>query len=95
MGAILRYKAVTTRKPHVCFGCGREFQPPCRMISAASTDGGTASSYYLCETCDKISSKRDCWGEYYFGDFRDEALEREKIYVCDSESKKRVNLSTD
>ncbi|HAU85722.1 MAG TPA: hypothetical protein DCW90_09515 [Lachnospiraceae bacterium] len=83
MGTILRYKVVTTRKPHVCFGCGREFRPPCRMISAASTDGGTVSSYYLCETCDKISSKRDCWDEYCFGDFRDEALEMERVFNSD------------
>ena len=53
MSKILRYKFVKTRKPHVCFGCGRCFEPPCRMISAADVDGGTVESYYLCESCDE------------------------------------------
>ena len=54
MGKILRYNTVTTRKPHFCFGCGRKFQSPCKMISAAFADCGSASSYYLCMTCDSI-----------------------------------------
>ena len=56
MGKILRYNTVTTRKPHFCFGCGRKFQSPCKMISAAFTDCGSVSSYYLCMTCDSIVS---------------------------------------
>lgn len=89
MSTILRSDTVTTRKPHVCFGCGRKFEPPCRMVSAAYVDSGTVNSYYLCETCDKISSEMDYGDEYGFGDFRDEALEREKAYVCNSESEDR------
>lgn len=83
MSEILRYNAVITRKPHICFGCGRKFQPPCKMISAACADGGTVYSYYLCETCNEISSEMHYWDEYGFGDFRDEALERENAHVCD------------
>lgn len=57
MGTILRHKYVTTRKPHICFGCGREFKPPVKMISAASADGGRAQSYYLCDTCEHLIHK--------------------------------------
>ena len=89
MSKILRYNAVITRKPHICFGCGRKFQPPCKMISAACADGGTVFSYYLCETCNKISSEMHYGDEYGVGDFRDEALERENAHVCDSESEDR------
>ena len=78
MSAILRYKYVTTRKPHICFGCGREFKPPVKMISAASADGGIAQSYYLCETCDTIVSHMRWDDEYGFGELREEALKMER-----------------
>ena len=77
MGTILRYKYVTTRKPHICFGCGREFKPPVKMISAVSADGGTAQSYYLCKTCDTIVSHMRWDDEYGFGELREEALKIE------------------
>lgn len=41
MSKILRYKLVKIRKPHVCFGCGRCFEPPYQMISAAAAYDGT------------------------------------------------------
>lgn len=77
MSEMLRYKIVTIRKPHICFGCGRRFEPPCKMISAASVDCGTVDSYYLCMTCDDIVSDMKYDDEYGFGDLRDEALERD------------------
>ena len=78
MSAILRYDPVIIRKPHICFGCGREFEPPVKMISAASADGGTVQSYYLCETCDTIVSRMRWDDEYGFGELREEALGIEK-----------------
>ncbi|MDO4495212.1 MAG: hypothetical protein Q4B62_05415 [Clostridiaceae bacterium] len=78
MGENLRYKSVIIRKPHVCFGCGRSFDPPARMTSAAYADGGTVDSYYLCETCTGIASEMGFDDEFGFGDLRDEALEREQ-----------------
>ena len=54
MSTILRHKYVTTRTPHICFGCGRNILSPARMASMAYADGGTVMSYYLCETCDTI-----------------------------------------
>lgn len=78
MAENLRYKSVIIRKPHVCFGCGRSFDPPARMTSAAYADGGTVDSYYLCETCTGIASEMGFDDEFGFGDLRDEALEREQ-----------------
>ena len=55
MSTILRHKYVTTRTPHVCFGCDRNILSPARMTSVAYADGGTVMSYYLCMTCDAIT----------------------------------------
>ena len=76
MSKILRYKLVKIRKPHVCFGCGRCFEPPCRMIAAA--DGGIVESYYLCESCNEVTSDWKPWEEFGYGDLREAALEYEK-----------------
>lgn len=78
MTTILRYKYVTTRKPHICFGCGRNILSPARMASIAYADGGTAESYYLCKICDAITSRMDNWDEYGFGELREEALKMER-----------------
>lgn len=79
MSKILRYKLVKIRKPHVCFACGRCFEPPCGMISAAAAYDGTVESYYLCESCDKVaSSDLESGEEFGFGDLREAALEYEK-----------------
>ena len=78
MAENLHYKTVTTRKPHICFGCGRKFEPPCKMVSAAFLDGGTVSNYYLCQTCEEIVSKMEWYDEYGFGDLREEAFELER-----------------
>lgn len=80
MNKILRYKFVKTRKPHVCFGCGRCFEPPYQMISAAAAYDGTVGSYYLCESCNKVASYLGPWPweEFGYGDLREAALEYEK-----------------
>ncbi|MGN1138289.1 MAG: hypothetical protein ACI4RM_02490 [Ruminococcus sp.] len=78
MAENLRYKRVTIRKPHICFGCGRKFDTPAKMVSAACTDCGTVNSYYLCMTCDDIVSEMQYGDEYGYGDLKNEALEREK-----------------
>ena len=79
MSEILRYKLVKTRKSHVCFGCGRCFEPPCRMISAAAVDtykiGTVANS---CSTMHKIAAK-----EFTLENFSHEHLMDEPIYVHD------------
>ena len=44
----------------------------------AYADGGTVMSYYLCKTCDAITSRMDSGDEFNFGDLREEALEMER-----------------
>lgn len=78
MSKILHYKRVAIRKTHICFGCGRKFDPPNEMISVACADCGTVNNYYLCRTCDDIVSDMQYGDEYGYGDLREEAVEREK-----------------
>lgn len=89
MSKILRYKLVKTRKPHVCFGCGRCFEPPCSMISAAAAYDGTVESYYLCKSCNEVaSSDLEPGEEFGFGDLREAALEYEKEQKDEKEKQK-------
>ena len=67
---------VKTRKPHVCFGCGRRFPENTRMEKSFVTDGKPFSCY-LCETCYSITQTMRWDDEFGYGDLRDEALERE------------------
>ena len=78
MSKILRYKPVKTRKPYVCFGCGRCFEPPCQMISVTATDDGTVDSYYLCKSCNEVAHDLEPCKDFGFGDLREAALEYEK-----------------
>lgn len=70
MGHYLKYKYVKIRKPHICFGCGREFKPILEMISATYVDGNSIDSFYLCENCEKIVSKLRYDDEFGYGDLR-------------------------
>ena len=76
MGEYLRSKFVKIRKPHVCFGCGRKFEPPSKMLSEVYADRGTLESIYLCDICADIASKLRYDDEFGYGDFREEALKR-------------------
>ena len=78
MSTILRHKYVTTRKPHICFGCGRDTLSPAKIASVAYADGGTVMSYYLCKTCDAITTRMDSDDEFSFGQLREEALKMER-----------------
>lgn len=78
MSCPMAYNLVTTRKPHVCFGCGRKFNPPANMIAAACVDGGRVESYYLCETCDTVTRNMEYGDEFGFSDLREDALAIEK-----------------
>lgn len=76
MGEYLRIKFVKIRKPHVCFGCGRKFEPPSKMLSEVYADRGTLESIYLCDICADIASTLRYDDEFGYGDFREEALKR-------------------
>lgn len=77
MGDIIGAKVVTTRKSHICFGCGREFPKGSRMEKSLVIDG-TPFSCYLCETCLSITQNMEPWDEFGYGDLREEALEIEE-----------------
>lgn len=51
MGAILRWETRKTRKPHRCFGCGKEYPAGTKMVNAAYADEGSVDSCYWCATC--------------------------------------------
>lgn len=72
-------KVVTTRKLHICFGCGREFPAKTKMERSCVVDGGNAWTCYLCVTCVGISRSMDWCDEFGFGDLREEALEIEGV----------------
>lgn len=75
---VLGRKIVLIRKPHVCFGCGREFSKGTNMERSCVVDCGVAWTCYLCTTCVNISSEMRYNDEFGFADLREEALEREK-----------------
>lgn len=55
---------ITTLRPgeHFMF---KGFEWVC--LDTNHPDGGTAESYYLCKTCDAITSCMDSYDEYGFG----------------------------
>lgn len=78
---VIGIKKVKTRKPHVCFGCGRTFDAGTIMQRECVVDG-TAWTCYLCETCEEIESnfkKIDKDVDFFgFGDLREYVLEFER-----------------
>jgi hypothetical protein len=55
-----KFKVVTTRKPHFCGFCEREFPKGTDMGSHTYVDSDGIHSVYTCETCQEIIEK------YYF-----------------------------
>lgn len=76
MSEILRTKYVVTRKPHVCFGCGRKFPEKTKMAVSTIKDGDLWDCY-LCPTCLEITSKMRYDDEFGFSELREEALKLE------------------
>ena len=70
-------KIVTTKKQHICFGCGRKFPKGTKMERSCIVDG-TAWTCYLCPTCIEITSLMHLGDDFGYGELREEALEREK-----------------
>ena len=76
MTEVIGQKTVKTRKDHVCFGCGRNFSKGTLMERSCVVDNGLWTCY-LCPTCKKISASLKYRDEFYFGELRKEALEKE------------------
>lgn len=53
---ILFDKEVKIRKPHVCFACGRRFEPPAQMRRQTHTYDGL-QTVYSCNTCNELMNK--------------------------------------
>jgi len=52
-----KFKVVTTRKPHFCGFCEREFPKGSDMGSHVYVDSDGIHSIYTCETCQEIIEK--------------------------------------
>ena len=53
----LTLKIVKTRKPHKCWGCGKEYPAGTRMKYSVTVDQGDFNSSYWCDSCEEILSK--------------------------------------
>jgi hypothetical protein len=54
-------KQVTTRKPHHCWGCAREFPVGSVLQYTESVDAGEFGRSYWCPVCAKILPEIDPW----------------------------------
>ena len=54
---IISEKIVITRKPHKCWGCGREFPKGSKLQALNNVDGGEICTTYWCNTCQDFWSK--------------------------------------
>ena len=55
---MIREKEVITRKPHKCFGCGRNFNKGSKMLLSVAKEGNKLYNIYLCPTCKELIT--DC-----------------------------------
>jgi hypothetical protein len=71
MSQILRSKLVTTKTPHKCWGCTKEYPAGTRMEFSVCVDMGKVFSSYYCPTCQNYIYKTQyfsqgdevCFGE--------------------------------
>jgi hypothetical protein len=63
MSDILRWETRKIRKPHRCFGCGKEYPVGTEMVNSAYADGGTVSSCYWCKTCQEYMRRYFEYGD--------------------------------
>lgn len=73
---VIGRKIVKTRKPHVCFGCGREFPKGTEMEKSCIVDDKLWTCY-LCTTCQEITQSMSWGDEFGFSELREAALEAE------------------
>lgn len=73
---VFNYSWVKCRKPHFCFGCGREF--PKGTVMERQVINGTENgimTIHLCETCEHLIEEEVPDGEIYYQDsFYDKAI---------------------
>ena len=54
---ILSEKTVTTRKPHSCFACFRDFPVGSKLVYQSNIIDGDFGAIYVCETCHTLFKK--------------------------------------
>lgn len=78
---VFKYHWVTCRKPHNCFGCGREF--PTGTVMERQVINGTPTgimTIHLCKTCEHLISEEFPYGgEYVQNSFYDKAIAYEAL----------------
>ena len=74
---IVERSLVKIKKPHVCFGCGREFKPGSQMEKSLVT-GDSPWSCYLCATCREVLKTFPYIEEFGFGGLKQAALDLEQ-----------------
>ena len=79
MSEVFKYHWVKTRKPHNCFGCGREFPKGTIMERQVLSTDNNILTIHLCKTCEYLISKDlPDGGEYTYGSFLEKAINYEK-----------------
>lgn len=51
---IISDKVVKTRKPHICYACGRKFEKGTTMNCQVNKHDGDINAVYSCETCKEL-----------------------------------------
>lgn len=74
---IVERSLVKIKKPHVCFGCGREFKPGNQMEKSLIT-GDSPWSCYLCATCCEVLKTFPYIEEFGFEGLKQAALDLEQ-----------------
>jgi len=77
---IIESKMVTTRKPHKCWGCRREFPAGEKMKFVKCIDGGQITNVHWCEVCEKVTKNYDPDGDgMIYGELIDDCEHWEEI----------------
>ena len=77
---IIKFRVVTTKKQHNCYGCGRVFKSGTSMTSAACKINGSFGNKYFCESCHHIMvTKGKTIDKFWYGELLCEALAYERF----------------
>ena len=66
---IVSAKEVTTRKPHVCWGCGLKYPPGTRMGAVTAVYDAIETTYW-CPVCQEYWDRHEYGDEVMFGGLR-------------------------
>lgn len=84
MSTMIREKEVITRKPHKCFGCGRNFNKGSKMLLSVAKEGNKLYNIYLCPTCKELITDCELGEDISEGEMYEEAVIHECAPKIDS-----------